>query len=187
MIGSIQMKGVVFVKLNEFIEDVFGLAFWDEILQDTNLPSGGAYTTVENYADEELFAIVASVSEKKGISPEDAQIAFGKWVFKSLYAAAPPDVHQFTDVFSFLHGVQNVIHVEVKKLNPDAMLPEFDFLNETATDLKLRYRSPRKMCHFCEGLTYGLSEHTAQEVNVIHEKCVHKNDSECVLNVKKLA
>ncbi len=180
------MKGVVFVKLNEFIEETFGLAFWDEILQETSLPSGGAYTTVENYADEEMFTIVATVSNKKGISPGDAQIAFGKWLFKELYAAAPPDVHQFTDVFTFLHGVQNVIHVEVKKLNPDALLPEFDFIDETPTNLMLRYRSPRNMCEFCEGLIYGLSDHTGQKVNVSHQKCVHQGDSECILNVKKI-
>lgn len=180
------MKGIVFTKLNEFVEEVWGLEFWDELLDESELPSGGAYTTVEYYDDQELFTLVGKISEKKGISGGDAQIAFGRWLFKGLYLAAPPDVHHFTDVFTFLHGVQNVIHVEVKKLNPNVLLPEFDFLSETDTELEFRYRSPRNMCQFCEGLVYGLSEHTNQTVEVTHTKCVHVGDEECILNVKKV-
>lgn len=180
------MKGVVLVKLNEFVEETWGLDFWEELLVATNLPSEGIYTSVAYYDDSELFDLVAQISEKKAISPDDAQKAFGQWVFKELYKAAPPDVHQFTDVFTFLRAVQDVIHVEVKKLNPDVMLPEFDFLEETASKMTLRYRSPRKMCKFCEGLIYGLSDHTKQKVQINHDKCEHHGDDHCVLSVTKL-
>lgn len=180
------MKGVVLVKLNEFVEETWGLEFWEELLDETNLPSEGIYTSVTYYDDAELFYLVAKISEKKSISPENAQKAFGQWVFKELYAAAPPDVHEFTDVFTFLRAVQDVIHVEVKKLNPDVMLPEFDFLEETNSKMTLRYRSPRKMCTFCEGLIYGLSDHTGQAVSVTHDKCEHHGDDQCVLSVTKL-
>jgi hypothetical protein len=180
------MKGIVFTKLNEFVEELWGLEFWDEILQQSKLASGGAYTTVEYYNDQEMFTLIENISAKKNISGSEAQIAFGRWLFKELYLAAPPDVHQFKDVFSFLHGVQNVIHVEVKKLNPDVLLPEFDFISETATEMQFRYRSPRNMCHFCEGLIYGLAEHTNQKVEVTHCKCVHVGDDECILKVKKV-
>lgn len=180
------MKGIVFVKLNEFVEEVWGLALWDELLQEANLDSGGIYTSVGQYDDEELFTLVGLIAKKKDITGAQAQKAFGEWVFKELYAIAPPGAHDYVDIFEFLHGVQNVIHVEVKKLYVDALLPEFDFIFESDKTLRFHYKSPRKLCHFCEGIVYGLSEHVKQQVTVEHLECEHNNDDRCVLEVTKI-
>jgi predicted hydrocarbon binding protein len=180
------MKGIVFVKFNEFIEELWGIEFWDELLDDADLSSDGVYTTVGTYDDQELFSLITLIVEKKNISPKDAQFAFGKWVFKELYNIAPPGAHDFKDIFEFLHAVQNVIHVEVKKLNPDALLPEFEFLSETQNKLSFHYLSPRKLCFFCEGLVHGLAEHTGQEVKVYQSECEHEGDKRCVIVVEKV-
>lgn len=180
------MKGIVFVKFNEFIEELWGDEFWDELLDEADLPSEGIYTTVGTYDDQELFSLIGLVVEKKGISGVEAQQAFGKWVFKELYNVAPAGAHDFKDVFEFLHAVQDFIHVEVKKLNPDAILPEFTFLSETPTTLSLHYQSPRKLCFFCEGIIYGLAEHTQQSIEVTHQECEHQGDERCVLQVAKV-
>jgi predicted hydrocarbon binding protein len=180
------MKGIVFVKFNEFVEELWGEEFWDELLFDAQLPSEGVFTTVGLYDDQEFFTLVELIIEKKNISGKDAQFAFGKWVFKELYAAAPPQAHDFKDVFEFLHAVQNVIHIEVKKLNPDALLPEFEFIEETMTELTFHYKSPRKLCFFCEGLVHGLAEHTGQQVKVSQPECEHEGAQRCLIKVEKI-
>ncbi len=179
------MKGIVFVEFNNFIEELFGDEFWDELIGEADLPSEGIYTTVGTYDDQELFSLVGLVCEKKGLTGQQAQHSFGHWVFKKLYQAAPAEAHDFKDVFEFLHAVENVIHVEVKKLNPDAILPEFEFLSETDRTLTLLYKSPRHMCYFCEGLIKGLSEHTGQPVEVCQSECVHEQGQRCVIEVTK--
>ena len=179
------MKGVVFVEFNQFIEEIFGDEFWEEILDEADLPSEGIYTTVGTYDDQELFTLIGLVIEKKGLSMKEAQMAFGDWVFKKLYQAAPPEAHSFKDVFEFLHAVQNFIHVEVKKLNPDAILPEFEFLSESDEQMTFVYKSPRHLCYFCEGLIKGLSVHTGQEVTTRQTECVHEGDERCVVEVTK--
>lgn len=180
------MKGIVFVEFSRFIEEQFGDAFWDEVIDEANLPSEGAYTTVATYDDAELNTLIALVCEKKGLSSKQAQQAFGKWLFSKLYNAAPPEAHNFTDVFEFLRAVENVIHVEVKKLNPDAILPEFEFLTETDSVLTMQYKSPRGLCYFCEGLIQGLSEHTKQKTQVRQTECLHAAGERCVIEVKKI-
>ena len=180
------MKGIVFVKLSEFVEEIWGLALWDELLQESDLDSGGIYTSTGLYDDQEFFSLVALISSKKAITGEQAQKDFGQWIFKELYALIPPGSHEFVDVFEFLHGVQNTIHVEVKKLYLDALLPEFNFLFESQKTLRFRYKSPRKLCHFCEGLVYGLSKHVNQEVTVTHIECERNNDERCVIEVIKV-
>jgi len=59
------MKGIVFVKLNEFIEELWGDEFWDELLEEAELPSGGVYTTVGTYDDQEFFTLIGLVEKNK--------------------------------------------------------------------------------------------------------------------------
>jgi predicted hydrocarbon binding protein len=178
------MKGVVFVKLNEFVDQVWGDEFWEELLDEAQLSSGGVYTTVATYDDEELFCLLKLIELKKGVSIKESQYLFGKWVFKELYNIAPKGAHDFVTTFEFLHAVQDFIHVEVKKLNPDALLPEFDFIDESKSHLSFHYKSPRKMCFFCEGLIAGLAEHTGEQVNIRQSECEHESGSRCVINVE---
>lgn len=112
-------------------------------------------------------------------------MAFGEWLFKELYAAAPPHAHEFKNGFEFLRGVQNVIHVEVKKLHPDALLPEFNFLNETENSLTMVYESPRHLCYLCEGLILGLSKLTNEKLLTTQSECVHESGERCVIEVTR--
>lgn len=180
------MKGVVLVKFGEFIEELWGEELWDELLLDANLPSEGAYTTVHNYDDQELFTLIELVLSKKELTMKQAQYAFGNWLFKELLAIAPQHTNFIDNTFDFLRAVQDLIHVEVKKLNPDTLLPEFIFLNQTEEQITMCYESPRHMCFFCEGLIKGLSEHTNEKIETWQSECVHENGNRCVIEVKKL-
>jgi predicted hydrocarbon binding protein len=180
------MKGIVFVKFNEFIEELWGEEFWDELLNEAQLPSEGVYTTVGTYDYQELFTLIGLLVDKQNISEKEAQFVFGKWMFKEFYNIAPPDAHDFKDVFEFLHAVQGFIHEEVQKLNPNALLPEFEFLSETPNQLTFHYQSPRKLCFFCEGIVYGLAQHTGQEVKISQPECEREGDQRCVIEVNKL-
>jgi len=180
------MKGIIFVKFNEFIEELWGDEFWDELLEEAQLPSEGAYTTVVTYDDQELFILIGLVADKQNISVKDTQFAFGKWVFKELYNIAPTRAHNIQDVFEFLYAVQDFIHVEVHKLNPYALIPKFQFLSRTNDKLSFQYLSPRKLCFFCEGMVYGLAEHLGQKIRVFQSECEYEGGQCCVLKVEKV-
>ena len=180
------MKGIVFVKFTEFVETVYSDDMLDHIILVSDLPSRGAYVSTLLYDDAEIMQLLAALSEKTGTEVADLLIAFGRWVFIHLYQSMPNHEHHFNDVFASLRSVQSVIHVEVKKLNPDVILPEFVFLEETETRLVFEYQSPRNLCRFCEGLILGLSDHAEQKVSVSHRECVHEGDHRCVIEVEKI-
>lgn len=179
------MKGVIFVKLGEFTEQTWGEAFWDELLEECDLPSGGAYTRVSTYDDQELFDIVHLITTKKQLTMAQAQQAFGQWLFKELLNSAPGHAVSTTDTFEWLHAVQDVIHVEVLKLNPDSILPEFTFLEQTENTLRLQYQSPRPLCYLCEGLIQGLAQHNGERVSTTQTECIHEQGNRCVIEVTK--
>jgi hypothetical protein len=58
-----------------------------------------------------------------------------------------------------LASIENHIHVEVKKIYPDAELPTFEVLEKTKTSLIMIYRSSRAMHHFGLGLMNKTFEH----------------------------
>ena len=182
------MKGIVFVKFNDFIVEHWGEQFWDELMTAADLPSEGAFTSTLRYNDQELFTLFELIVEKKNISGKELQMLFGYWFFKAIYPHTPPSANaqDFQDVFKFLHGVQNMIHIEVNKLYPDVLLPEFIFIDETPTTLTFHYKSPRQLCFFCEGLVHGLAKHLSQKVEVSQPECQHEGNKRCLIKVVKL-
>jgi hypothetical protein len=59
------LKDIVFVKFNAFIEELWGEEFWDEQLNEAELPGEGEYNSVSIYDDQKLFTIIGLMVDKK--------------------------------------------------------------------------------------------------------------------------
>ena len=75
------MKGVVFVELLSMAETLLGEDTVDDILENSNLASGGAYSSVGNYPCSELMTLVGAFSQSSGQPAAVLQAAFGNWIF----------------------------------------------------------------------------------------------------------
>ena len=51
------MKGIVFVQFVEMVEEKFGLATADRIIEQSKLSTNGAYTSVGTYDHTELLQL----------------------------------------------------------------------------------------------------------------------------------
>lgn len=153
------MKGVVFTEFLEMVESRFSADMVDDIIDDADLPSGGAYTAVGTYPHEEMVALVVALSTRSGAAVRDLLLAFGEHLFGRFVAGYPAFFTGVTDAFAFLAGIEDVIHREVRKLYPDAELPRFDVERHTATELVLLYRSGRHFEDLAEGLMRGCVAH----------------------------
>ena len=65
--NSKTMKGIVFNILNEMVEEQFGMAAWDGLLDAVG--SEGIYVATETYPDEELLALVAAAEQEVDSTP----------------------------------------------------------------------------------------------------------------------
>ena len=74
-----------------------------------------------------------------------------------------------TDVAGPLERVENVIHVEVKKLYPDAELPSFECTREGPDRVVMVYRSPRRLSDLAAGLIEGCAEHYGEALDVTRD------------------
>jgi hypothetical protein len=178
------MKGIVFVNFNEFINELWEDEFWDNLLNEAELPSGGVYTTFDTYDDQKLFTLIYQAVDKKNIYVKDAQFVSGKWVFREFCSFAPAGVHNFTDVFESAHTVQSFIHIEADKLDTDTLHPKSMFLSETPKKILSHYQSAGKLSFLCEDISLSPATHTGQKLKVSQLGCEHESGLCCVLEVE---
>jgi hypothetical protein len=176
------MKGVVFNLLEEMVEQEFGLEVWEALLDATG--QDGVFVSTETYSDEQLVSLVVAAHEKSGIPVNDLIRAFGKFMFPRFHQQNPGFFKPGMTLKEFLLSVDQVIHVEVRKLHPDAGLPQFQYESETDAELTMIYSSPRKMCMLAEGLVCGAAEHFQTEYSLDHSECMHDGADACRLHLK---
>jgi len=135
------MKGVVFTEFFDLVEESFSLEVADRIIQKSNLENDGAYTAVGIYDYCEMVSLVTHLGEETGLSVPDLLRTFGRHLFTRFHAGYPSFFEGVATAIEFLHKIENVIHVEVRKLYPDAELPTFEYEYVTPDEMHMVYRS----------------------------------------------
>lgn len=160
------MKGLVFSEFLEFVEDRYSPEMVDDIIETTDLPSGGIYTSVGTYRHHELLYLVAALSEMSNVPAPDLVRAFGHHLFRRLVTSYPHFTSAADNAFDFIRSVEDHIHVEVRKLYPDAELPEFEFASPSPEQLIVTYRSQRALGDLALGMMEGACEHFGEEISI---------------------
>ncbi|MGJ8676376.1 MAG: heme NO-binding domain-containing protein [Akkermansiaceae bacterium] len=165
------MKGIIFTEFLTMVEQAHGLDLVDTIIEKSDLPSGGAYTAVGTYPHTEIVSLVVNLSEETQTEVPDLLKAFGQYLFHKLAQYYPAFVDNTSDPLDFLEQVENYIHVEVRKLYPDADLPTFECSRpRSPNELHMVYHSNKHMEDVCEGLIRGSLEHFKSSATVDREK-----------------
>jgi len=159
------MKGMVFTEFLEMVEARWSADMADDLVEQTPLASGGRYTAVGTYDHTELVAMVRALSERIGVPVPDLVRAFGEYLFGRFVVSHPSFFVGIDGALDFLERIEDVIHVEVLKLYPDASLPRFD-VDRDADRLVLLYRSSRHFEDLAHGLILGCLAHYGQRAQV---------------------
>lgn len=160
------MKGIVFCEFVEMLEQEFSADMADEIISGTTLESGGAYTTVGTYDHHEMLALVTQLSEKTGTPVPDLVEAFGRYLFGRFVDLYPAFFEGVDGAFSFLDRIEEHVHVEVRKLYPDAELPTFKTSRTDDNTMVMVYQSTRPFADLAKGLIEGCIAHYGEPVDV---------------------
>ncbi|MCD9022140.1 heme NO-binding domain-containing protein [Cohnella silvisoli] len=179
------MKGMVFTSFLEMVENKFSLDVADQIIEASNLPSGGSYTSVGTYPHNEMIQLVVQLAERTGIPVADLVRTFGEYLFTQLIAMYPQFIQEHQTAFSILRKVDNYIHVEVLKLYPDAELPTFEYETSEPGTLIMIYRSSRPFADLAEGLILGCIEHYGENIEVKREPMDEGTAARFVLTERK--
>jgi hypothetical protein len=163
------VKGLVFTELLEYLESQGGLKLTDRIITGSNLPSGGAYTAVGTYDSAEMLSLVGTISSVTGKPAREILLSFGHALFPRLLETHPNMPGRRDDAFSLLEDLHGIIHVEVRKLYPDAELPSFRAERLSANRMRVSYESTRPFADLAEGLIRGCCAHFGEAIEMTRE------------------
>jgi hypothetical protein len=163
------LKGLVFTEFLEMVDARFSLETSERILEMSDLPSGGIYTSVGTYDFQEMASLVVNLSRETGIPAPDLLQAFGRHLFARFLELFPNFFEGIDSAFDFLSRINGYVHIEVKKLYPDAELPLFDCEREGADRLVMTYRSSRDIPDLAEGLIRASLAHYGKSFDLSRE------------------
>ncbi|GAB1855962.1 nitric oxide sensor HnoX [Flavobacteriaceae bacterium MHTCC 0001] len=164
------MKGIVFTEFLDLVEHKFGLEMVDKIINSSNLESGGIYTAVGTYKFSEMLQLLQHLSENTDIPANDLLLVYGEHFFSVLEENYTDLLAKYAEPIDMLSSIENHIHVEVRKIYPDAELPTFTVIEKTDTSLIMIYKSSRAMHHFGLGLMNKTFEHFNATATIVLEK-----------------
>ena len=163
------MKGMVFTEFLELVEDRFGADMVDTIIERADLPNGGAYTAVGTYDHAELVRLVQQLSLETNTEVSTLIKGYGEHLFPLLAKGHPGFIDSFKGCAPLFRAVHDVIHVEVKKLYPEAELPSFACEQLADGRMVMHYRSARGLADLAEGLIRGCATYYGEAVGIERE------------------
>ena len=175
------MKGIVFNLLEQLVISEHGEETWERLLDASGFD--GVYTSLGSYPDEDLFALVGAASEALDLPPDDVVRWFGRSAMPLFAERYPHLFSAHDDARSFVLTLNDIIHPEVRKLYPGAIVPEFDFDTSDSHTVAMGYYSPRKLCAFAEGLLLGAADHYGETVTIDQPRCMKRGDERCSLEI----
>lgn len=164
------MKGVVFTEFLEMVEARHSPALLEDVIDEADLPSHGAYTAVGTYPHGEMVQLVSILSKRIGVPVPDLLKLYGEHLLGRFKARYPQHFKGAADAFDFLAGVESRIHKDVIKLYPDAELPTFAVEAQEPSYMRLMYTSPRPFGDLCEGLIVGCLKHFGETARIAREE-----------------
>lgn len=174
---------MVFTEFMDMVEDVFSVDILEDIIEKSELPNGGAYTAVGTYDHQEIVRMTDHLSQAVDIPVSTLLEVFGKHLFGRFSQRYPSFFEGVTDPFEFLKNIDNYIHVEVKKLYPDAELPRFYHEQKSTNQLTMYYLSSRHFEDLAVGLVTGCLAHFNTDGKVEKSEGMYQGENAIIINI----
>jgi hypothetical protein len=130
------------------------------------------------------MVLVRGFSGHSGIPVTELQRLFGHWMMKSFARHYPRYFIGKDGSLDMLAAIEDEIHVEVRKLYPDADLPQFDTARPDASSMQMTYRSHSALADFCHGLIEGCVTHFGETARIDRRERVSAGQTEADFRIK---
>ncbi|MTH95844.1 heme NO-binding domain-containing protein [Roseibium sp. RKSG952] len=174
------MLGVVFTEFMEMVETEFSFDTADEILELSGIGGDRGFTAVQDYDHNDMVRLVAALHKVTGLEIDTLIMTFGSHLFSRFRVTHAQFFDGATGSLEFLENIEEYIHVEVKKLYPNAELPTFRCIRHAPDRLEMNYSSTRPFGDLAHGLIRGCGDHFGESLNII------RNDQDGPMKVQFL-
>lgn len=163
------MRGVVFTELIEFVEEALGFEVADKMIEMSKLDNGGSFSQGGNYPFDDMVKLLTALSKITSKTPNELLYIFGEHLFAVLVKLYGKNIKEVGTSLDFIDSVENFVHVEVRKLYPDADLPKFITQEKDESHIVLIYQSEKKLEAFAHGLIESCGKYFEDDLDVKYE------------------
>jgi hypothetical protein len=149
------------------VENAFSPEMVDRIIAESKVPSGGAYTAVGTYDGAEIAALLSALCRATQTPAAILLNTFGRHLFGRFVVLFPKFFDGYHSTFDFLPRVNDYIHVEVRKLYPDAVLPDITAERIDPDTMNVTYRSRQCLASLARGLIEGCAAHFGEAISIV--------------------
>jgi predicted hydrocarbon binding protein len=175
------MHAVIHLALKKYAETRYGAQAWLRFLELAGVTTALPYVRVGQYPDEELHAIVAAIARDQGI-PSDAVLEeFGAATAGDLIAMYPRLIRREWRSLDLICHTEETIHAIVRQQTPGARPAIVTCERLSSTEVRLTYRSARRLCAFARGIIRGVAEYYGEAITVVQPQCMLRGDPLCEL------
>lgn len=170
------MKGVLFTQSLAMIDALYGTNMVDDILDECNLETDGAYTTVGTYPHKEFVDIFDCLSRKMNISTATLMKQYGAFFFNYVAKRMSQILGQYESVFDFLENVNQLLNVDLQNIYKNTHTPEFSTQRLDKRKFIIIYSDTYPLADLIHGMINGCANYFDEEI-FIETKDFDKADS----------
>jgi predicted hydrocarbon binding protein len=152
------MNGLLFTEFMEMVETTWSFDMVDTLIDRSQVSSGGIYTAVGSYPQEEMVALINALAEATETPTDQIERAFGKYLFRRIALEYPQYFTGIRDSFQFLARIDEIVHTIVRRHFPDTDPPTI-IVEQSPSRLSLTYFSESPFIHLAKGLIEGCISH----------------------------
>jgi hypothetical protein len=119
-----------------------------------------------------------------GLTRDEVLRWFGAQAMPLLAKAYPGFFTTHTTSRTFVAGINNVIHAEVRKLYTGAECPHFNIREPMDGVMTMDYRSSRRMCALAQGFVEGAARYYCEDVEFLHLSCTAAGAEQCMFEIR---
>lgn len=165
------MKGILFTEFLQLVENNYGLETVDKIIQESDLSTNGAYTSVGKYEFSEMLSLLNNLSKHTHLSVDELLLVYSEHFFKVLSESYLNIIARYASPLELIASIDEHVRVEVLKIYPDSELPKFEIIDKTDTGLTMIYSSRAQVMHtFGLGLMHKTFEYFNKSATIEMEK-----------------
>jgi hypothetical protein len=123
--------------------------------------------------------VVATIGRGRDIDTTAALRAFGRFCVPKLAKRFPAFMAAHRHPKPFLHTLNELHYVELRKLYADAAPPRFEYDDPGESGLVMRYRSARGLCALVAGLVDGVADHYGVPIRHEQTRCMATGAALC--------
>lgn len=173
------MKGIIFNLLEMFITEKWGENEYEKILEKSALITTEPFVGPGSYPDKDILEIIQKSCEAYNVPLDKFLNEWGVFCVSVLAEKFSTFFEQAKSAKEFLLSVESIHYTEVVKLYKNAIPPHFTYKTLSEDSLIMSYQSPRKLCHFMNGLIEGVGYYYKTSIQVKELQCMLNEGEYC--------